>query len=105
MGEDGTGVQTLQSTMTVIRLEFGPAGFTAPIVGVQAAGRWNRSLRASSGRETSSANSWTDASSVRTTPRTPTVTPVATLVNIGVPLRCVHRWVVPYGLKVHKQCR
>jgi hypothetical protein len=30
---------------------------------------------------------------------------LATPINIGVPLRCVHRWIVPYGPDVHNQCR
>ena len=83
IGEDVAVVPALHSTKTVRRLEFGPAGFTALTMGVQAEGRWNRSLRASSDRETISANSWTDASRVRTRARTPTATPVATLIDIG----------------------
>jgi len=59
IGEDVAVVLALHSTKTVRRLEFGPAGFTALTMGVQAGGRWNRSLLGSSGRETSSANSWT----------------------------------------------
>src|SRR2546425_10626609 len=105
IGEDGAVVPALHSTKTVRRLEFGPAGFTALTMGVQAEGRWNRSLLASSGSETSSANSWTDASRVRTRPRAPTATPLATPINIGVPLRCVHRWSVPYGPDLHDECR
>src|SRR5205814_4741283 len=94
IGEDVAVVSALHSTKTVRRLEFEPAGFTALTMGAQAEGRLSRSLRASSDRETSSANSWTDASSVRTRARTPTATPLATLINnIGAPLRCVHRLV------------
>ena len=46
IGEDVTVVPSLQSTKTVRRLEFGPAGFTALTMGVQAEGSWNRSLLA-----------------------------------------------------------
>src|SRR2546425_7415304 len=91
--------------MTVTRLEFGTAGFTAPMMGVQAGVRWSRSLRASSDKEASSANSWTDASSITTRAKAPTVTPLATPINIGVPLQSVHRWIVPYGPERHNQCR
>jgi hypothetical protein len=89
IGEDVAVVPALHSTKTVRRLEFGPAGFTALTMGVQAEGSWNRSRLASSGRETSSANSWTDASRVRIRARTPTATPVATLINIETPLDAV----------------
>ena len=57
IGEDVAEVPALHSTKTVRRLEFGLAGFTALTMGAQAGGKWNRSLRASSDRETSSANS------------------------------------------------
>lgn len=104
-GDDGAVVTALQSTKTVSRLEFGAAGLTAPMMGVHAGGRLNRSLRASLDREMSSANSWTDASSVRTRARAPTATPLATPSNIGVPRLCVHRWIVPYRSDMHNQCR
>ena len=105
IGEDVAVVPALHSTKTVRRLEFGPAGFTALTMGVQAEGSWNRSRLASSGRETSSANSWTDASRVRIRARTPTATPVATLINIETPLRCGHPWIIPHGPEMHTQCR
>src|SRR6266571_2960983 len=89
IGDDGV-VGALHPTTTIRRLEFGTAGFTAPMMGVQAGGRWNRSLRASSDRETSSANSCIDASSARTMASAPTATPLATPLAIVVPVRCVH---------------
>src|SRR6266478_8487099 len=102
IGEDVAVVPALHSTKTVRRLEFGSAGFTALTMGMQPGASWNRSLRASSGRETSSTNSCTDASRVRTRARTPKATPLATLINIGAALRCAHRWMAPYGPDVHK---
>jgi len=72
IGEDGSVSGPLQSTKTVRRLSFGAADFTALTMGVQVAGKRNRSLLASSDRETSSANSWIDASNVRTRARVPT---------------------------------
>ena len=105
IGEDGSGVRGLQSTKMINRREVDAAAFTALTIGMHPGARLNRSLRASSDRETSSVNSSTDASSVRTMERTPTATPVTTLVNIGVPLRCVHRGSVPYRREVHNQCR
>ena len=75
IGDDGAVVGALQSTKTVRRLAFGAADLTALMTGVQAAGNWNRSLRALADKETSSANSWIDASSVRT--RAPTMTALA----------------------------
>jgi len=72
IGDDGSVSGPLQSTKTVSRLPFGAAGFTALTIGVQVAGKRNRSLRASSDREMSSVNSWIDASNVRTRASVPT---------------------------------
>jgi len=77
IGAGGAVVGTLQSTKTIRRPAFGAAGFTAPMMGVQVGGNWKRSLRASLDREMSSANSWIDASSVRTRARVPTMAALA----------------------------
>ena len=103
---EGGAVTVLQSTKTVSRLEFGSADFVALMMGVQDWGRWNHSLRASSERETSSANSWTEASSVRRRVRTPTTTLPVTPVVIGMTWSGrAHLWVVPYRSEVHTRCR
>ena len=91
IGDDETVGGALQSTNTVRRLAFGAAGFTALMIGVQAGGKRNRSLRASSDRETSSVNSCTDASNVRMRARPPTTTPLATRITVTAPSRSFHR--------------
>jgi len=91
IGDDETVGGAPQSTNTVRRLAFGAPGFTALMIGVQAGGKRNRSLRASSDRETSSVNSWTDASNVRMRARPPTTTPVATPITVMAPSRSFHR--------------
>jgi hypothetical protein len=91
IGDDGTVGGALQSTTTVRRLAFGAAGFTALMTGVQAGGKRNRTLRASSDREMSSANSWTDASNVRRRARAPTTTPLATPMNVMAPFQSFRR--------------
>jgi len=91
IGDDGTVSGALQLTNTVRRFAFGAAGFTALMTGVQAGGKRNRSRRASSDRETSSVNSWTDASNVRMRARPPTTTPLATQIIVMAPPRSFHR--------------
>ena len=91
IGDDETVGGAPQSTNTVRRLAFGAAGFTALMIGVQAGGKRNRSLRASSDRETSSVNSWTDASNVRMRARPPTTTPLATRITVTAPSWSFHR--------------
>ena len=91
IGDDETVGGAPQSTNTVRRLAFGAAGFTALMIGVQAGGKRNRSRRASSDRETSSVNSWTDASNVRMRARPPTTTPLATPIIVMEPSRSFHR--------------
>src|SRR5207249_3616698 len=54
-------------------------------------GKRNRSRRASSDRETSSVNSWTDASNVRMRARPLTTTPLATPITVMAPPRSFHR--------------
>src|SRR2546430_17031679 len=91
IGDDGTVSGALQLTNTVRRFAFGAAGFTALMTGGQAGGKRNRSRRASSDRETSSVNSWTDASNGRMTARRPTTTPLATPIIVMEPSRSFHR--------------